>query len=698
MWASWREYAPQYRWQRLKGIELESQDSQTLAQTLEQRVAERTAELRDEIVRHQRTQAALQESEARYKRLLNSVTDYIYTVKIENGAPAGTYHSSNCVAVTGYTLQEYEANPNLWYQMVHPDDRTAVTAQAEKLLAGQPVPSLEHRLLHKDGSIRWVRHTPVLRRDKQGVVVAYDGLLTDITEQRRLEEQLAAIHRGGQELTRLRDEVSIRQQTLETVLAVFHCDAAACMLIDKTAGDSNVICLPTSFIEPVSQISVRMELGSQHIGELKALSLVADYFTVDDYRLLQTLADQSAVAVENARLYREIQQRAEAEHIARQQAEMLREATEALTSSINLNEVLDSILVQIKRVLPYDSACIFLWEEQELHVVAGQGGTIQQDIVGNKYAVENFFEGYIDDEGHPYTLINRLYGIGNTERISGWLSVPLAVRGEVSGYLTLDSRDTSRYNQADEMLAQAFANQAAIAINNAQLFEEVRAGHKQLQFLSRRLVEVQEIERRQIARELHDEIGQTLTGLLVGLRLLAREAQQPEDVLVRVTELEQTTNAVSESLHRLAMNLRPASLDHVGLIAALRQHIEDFKARCALEVKFEAVGFETKRLPLEMEATIYRIVQEALTNVVRHAKASRVDIVLKWDSNQLIAIIEDNGIGFDPRLVSQKNRLGLTGMRERAEMLGGQLLIESATGKGTTLLVEVPDVNSHYDH
>ena len=681
---------------------------------LEQRVGKRTADLREEIISHQITESALKASEARYKRLLDSVTDYIYTVKIENGQPVSTRHGPNCAAVTGYTLQEYEANPNLWYEMIHEEDRPIVTEQARKLMLGESVPPLEHRIIHKDGTIRWVRHTPVFRQDMHGVVVAYDGLITDITERRRLAERLAAIHLGGQELTKLRDENTIFNRMLETAISVFECEEAGYGLFNKATGVMEYHYYSPPHIQSVetaptppstnkqtipyrSEISVLITSGLQNIGVLRAVSIEPDFFTSNDHQLLQTLADQVAVAVENARLYGEIKQRMDAEHSARQQAEMLREATAALTATIDLNEVLDSILIHLERVVPYDSACVFLWDDGQLQVVAGRGDQVQQEIVGRQYAVEQYFDEYFDHDDHPFILINSLLGLGSNDPIPGWMSVPLTVRGEVSGYLTLDSEDKTRYSQADEVLAQAFANQAAAAIHNAQLFEEVRLGHEQLQFLSRRLVEVQESERRQIARELHDEIGQTLTGLTVGLRLLEREASQPEAVLARVADLERTTNSVSESLHGLAINLRPASLDHVGLIAALRQHIDNFRTRYNLETQFEVIGFTQKRLPLNMETTIYRIVQEALTNVVRHAQASRVDIVLKWDNNKLITIIEDNGCGFDPRSVVEKNRLGLLGMRERAEMVGGSLVVESSEDAGTTILVEVPDVDSNFD-
>jgi signal transduction histidine kinase len=410
------------------------------------------------------------------------------------------------------------------------------------------------------------------------------------------------------------------------------------------------------------------------------------------------LADQAAVAIENARLYHELHQRAEAEHTARQQAEMLGEATAALVSTLNLDEVLDSILTHLEAVLPYDGACVFLWDGEWLHAVAGRGGFIQQEVVGHRYRVDRLSEQDVDLTGHPFILINKLLGLGSNDSTPGWMGVPLTVRGKIIGYLTLDSQNPIRYGVADETLAQAFANQAAVAIQNARLFEKVQAGREQLQSLSHRLVEVQETERRQIARELHDEAGQSLTGLIVGLKLLARDAHQPDVVLSHVTKLEQTTDMVLENLHRLAINLRPAMLDHLGLVAALRQHIEDFSSEYGYASQFEVIGFDDKRLPPAVETTIYRIVQEALTNVIRHAQATRVDVVLKRkrsDNRRMITIIEDNGIGFDPEAVNQNKHLGLLGMRERAEMLGGSLTIESTVKMGTTIFVEVPNVYSH---
>jgi PAS domain S-box-containing protein len=136
------------------------------------------------------TMKALSESEHRYKRLVETVTDYLYSVDVENGRPAATHHGPGCVSVTGYTSEEYQADPDLWLRMVHENDRGLVLERAERMLAGDVVPPFEHRIIHKNGSLRWVRNTPVARYSGAGRLSAYDGLITDITQIRLLENQL----------------------------------------------------------------------------------------------------------------------------------------------------------------------------------------------------------------------------------------------------------------------------------------------------------------------------------------------------------------------------------------------------------------------------------------------------------------------------------------------------------------------------
>ena len=241
------------------------------------------------------------------------------------------------------------------------------------------------------------------------------------------------------------------------------------------------------------------------------------------------------------------------------------------------------------------------------------------------------------------------------------------------------------------------SSQASVAVENAILFEQMGTSTARMQSLSRRLVEAQESERRHIARELHDEAGQALASLRYGLRLLEREIDEGSSVSSRVAELMERTDAVIDSLHRMAADLRPASLDHLGLDAALHQYARAAAAKFGFAVRFKARGFTSERLPMVVETALFRVVQEAMTNVVRHAQAGRVDVLVEHRGDRILVMVEDDGVGFEPNLKQVGNHLGLLGMRERAEALGGTLTVESAPGAGTTIVVEVASADPHPD-
>ncbi|MDH7486630.1 MAG: MASE1 domain-containing protein [Anaerolineae bacterium] len=271
-----------------------------------------------------------------------------------------------------------------------------------------------------------------------------------------------------------------------------------------------------------------------------------------------------------------------------------------------------------------------------------------------------------------------------------YAAFPLVFSNESLGLLKLVSRNKAFFTEDRCLLIQSYANLAAVAIQNAWLFDEVRRGNKQLHALSQRLMKAQEEERLHLSRELHDESGQLLAALMVQLGLLERDADQPGIVRERIGALKQATREIQDKLHRLAINLRPASLDHLGLVTALEQYVKEFRRQYNIDVEFEAVGMQDRRLPGEVETALFRIVQESLTNVVLHAQATRVDVLISLRDRHVVAIIEDNGVGFVPTSPTMESHLGIFGMRERVEMLGGKLAIESAPGRGTTVSVEVP--------
>jgi signal transduction histidine kinase len=216
----------------------------------------------------------------------------------------------------------------------------------------------------------------------------------------------------------------------------------------------------------------------------------------------------------------------------------------------------------------------------------------------------------------------------------------------------------------------------------------LQESHEQLQAFSRRLVEMQERERTALARELHDQAGQSLIVLKLGLGQLL--AVTPERLPADVQALKVLVDEVMDSLHRVVVSLRPAALDRLGLAPALRQQLASLSKQTGLAVTFAAGGLDEERLPETLETAGYRIVQEALTNIVRHAGARQVSVSLEQEAGRLILSVQDDGAGFDVAAAQRSGRMGLLGMRERAELLGGTMTLDSRPGAGSHLRVELP--------
>ncbi len=209
---------------------------------------------------------------------------------------------------------------------------------------------------------------------------------------------------------------------------------------------------------------------------------------------------------------------------------------------------------------------------------------------------------------------------------------------------------------------------------------------------------VQEEERRHIARELHDQMGQYLAGLNLGLELLKNSTHRAS----AVQPLQDLVKQIGCEVHNLSLRLRPPSLDDMGLHATLVNYIQEWSERSQVKADFQSVGLDVKRLPAHLETTVFRIVQEALTNVLKHAEATQVSLCVRCDKQELVAVVEDDGSGFDPDAVlnvpPMYRRLGLLGIKERANLVGGQLTIESRRGAGTTLLIRLPVLSEKETH
>lgn len=405
--------------------------------------------------------------------------------------------------------------------------------------------------------------------------------------------------------------------------------------------------------------------------------------------------DLAALAEKNEALFH-------AEQQAREQADTLRSASLAITRSLDLEAVIEALLDHLGRLVPYDRAKVMLLESgSRLKVRAVFTPSGKLDFAENpldSFDVEkNPAVGEVLASRRSVCIDDTLTrpGWGGASRPGverSWLGVPLLSAGEAIGLYTLVKAEPGFFTPERVHLVEALYAPASVAIANARLYEVVRTGREQIKSVSRKLVEMQEGERLRVARELHDDAGQLLSSLILGLRRLEHEATRPDDVLAHARELKQIADTAQESLHRLASDLRPAALDHLGLVPALGQLAARLSKMGGPVVQLETLGFDGRLSPA-IDIALYRIAQEALTNALRHSGARRVSLVVERRQKAILMVVEDDGLGFDVEAASQSGRLGLAGMRERAEMLGGTLLIESSPGSGTTLVVEVPHVS-----
>ena len=286
-----------------------------------------------------------------------------------------------------------------------------------------------------------------------------------------------------------------------------------------------------------------------------------------------------------------------------------------------------------------------------------------------------------------------------------------AVRGADGALVGISSiaRDITDRRQAEEELRRARDDlelrvqqrTAELIEANAALEAEIarreRAEAARTE-LWRQLVTAEEQERSRLARELHDQMGQHLTALMLGLKALEDDLQGAAGVRERLQRSHDLVGRIGQDVHRIAWELRPTALDDLGLQAALANYAEEWSKHSDVAVQFRIAGLDSRRLPSPIESTIYRIVQEALTNILKHAEAQAVNLVLGLRDHHAFVIVEDDGRGFEPRGLESDpdtvRRLGVLGMRERLALVGGKLEIDSAPGEGSVIIASIPLLTS----
>jgi signal transduction histidine kinase len=449
--------------------------------------------------------------------------------------------------------------------------------------------------------------------------------------------------------------------------------------LHRIADDERSVGFPPNHPPMTSFLGVPILLRGIAYGNLY-LTEKADGadFTEEDEEVVTLLASQAAVAIENARLY-------ESSRSWARQLEYLEEITGAIITEVEPTRLLDLIVERMAELLDARFVAVLLLDaESRLEIMAADGEGAAE-LVGYTLAVDRTKAGRVFREGTSERVDSVLddpetdpHLMRRTGARAG-LWTPLLVRGAPIGVLmALDRRGPEpRFSDADMRLAKRFAARAAVAVDHSRRVARTTV---------ERIVSGQEQERRRLSRELHDETGQALASILLGLGEL-EAAVETAEARAAATALRELVVTTLQDVRRLAVELRPSALDDFGLIPAV-ERLAATIAESGPIVDVEA-QLGDARLSAEVETALYRIVQEALTNVVKHADARRVSITLVRKGVSVVVVVEDDGRGFEAGHARDAS-LGLLGMRERVTLVGGTLTVESAPGSGTTLVAEVP--------
>ena len=378
---------------------------------------------------------------------------------------------------------------------------------------------------------------------------------------------------------------------------------------------------------------------------------------------------------------------------------VLNSVAATVSRSLDLDQILDGALEKVLDGVKIKAGWVFLGEEgqERLTLAASQGlsgAFLQEEAekdLGDCICCEVMASGEARIMDDMLTCPRLTRQILQEEGLQCHASIPLKAKNKVLGIMNVACPKDQRIGVDDLKLLTAIGHQVGIAVENAHLYEEVRQKEALRRRLLDELIRVQEEERKRVARELHDRVGQSLTALIMAVGSV-EEIIPPEADHVRrhLAEIRTMMAAVVEETRRLMLDLRPALLDDLGLIPAIRSYAEAHLGPAGVQLEVEVAGIKRK-LPPSVDIALFRVVQEAVTNVVKHARASKAAIRLHFNKSLVSATVEDDGKGFDCKDPNLNLRtFGLLGMQERAALLGGTLRIDSRPDRGTRVALQIP--------
>jgi PAS domain S-box-containing protein len=421
-------------------------------------------------------------------------------------------------------------------------------------------------------------------------------------------------------------------------------------------------------------------------GSLRVAQQVAFPIETDKgFRIGITARDITA----RAQAYRMLEQQSEER---RRQLSALLEVSHNVASTLELKPLLGLILDQIKTTVDFAVAAVYVFEEGELHLLDYRGPLPKEQVLGHTFSLDRApvhqevlrhrqpltIDDVQDDTSlaHAFRTWLGEPSVTTFSHIGTWIGIPMIVKERVIGMVALSHPDAKHYTAHHSELALAIAIHAAVAIENARL-------HEQAQQLAKME------ERQRIARELHDSVSQALYSVTLYTDAIdmALSAGRQDTAAEHLHELRESVQEALRSIRLLMFELRPRELEKEGLAAAIQARMAAVEARIGLQTELQVEGDEG--LPFALIEELYRIAQEAMNNVVKHAQASQMGVRLRFTGQTAELEVWDDGVGFEPARVQPHGGMGLRGMQERVDRFGGALEIKSAPGQGTRVSVKI---------
>jgi PAS domain S-box-containing protein len=632
----------------------------------------------------------------------------LYRLLVE-GLPASTflaswaepgqafYESPQIEGLLGYTPAELMV-PGHWASVIHPDDRERVLAEYRRRRATQECPPLEFRALARDGREVWLHEAASVRRDASGQPQSVHGFLLDVTGRKHAEEVLHTRERQLLEAQRLANLGSWEWDVASDVITA----SAEMFRVYGTPPRATVRL--EDFLRSVhreDRAAVRGTVANarRHGGEFdfEHRILWPDH-TVRFLRLRgEAVRDEAGHVVRLFGIEQDVtEQRDKAARLVRhnERLQALYRITSAVNSGASPALVHELALDALRLSLGTDRASVLLFDAAGVMRFVAWSGLSD----GYRAAVEGHSP-WTKDSVAPAPIVmgdvardlepGPIRDAILAEGIRSLAFIPIFL-GHLLGKFML-YWNAPREPSADEIeFALTMAGHVGLAADRAFSDRALRESHERLRGLAARLQEAREEERARIAREVHDELGQALTALKLDEAWLGKKLRARHSPLARKTdEMARLTDATIQAVRRISTALRPGVLDELGLVAALEWLARDTTAHTGIRCCFEC-GFEEAGLGPEASTHVFRLVQEALTNVARHAGARLAEIRLVRDADGMTLVVRDDGCGIGAQELRDARSIGLTGMRERAHLLGGEIVFHTEPGRGTTVSLRFP--------